>query len=619
MFCTQCGAPLDEGQRFCSNCGAPNPAAAAPAPAECPVSEPVIPSAEPPVSPAPDAIPPEPPVAPPPYTPEPPVKARPVKKRKGKAGAIVAIVLVVLLLGAGAFAALRWNTVSAFCTNFAAKTFSSPEEYYQKVEKGNLKVVTAALEKNDELLAPNRALLPGVEDKCFEEKLQISLNAPAFGTTLLDLFEDEAGFDPSWLKNVGAYLSVAPGENGAKGGIVTLFLNDKDIIGLNVYVDPAKGVVYGQIPRLSEQYIRIDMEEYVEQFAAVAEAEQLQIDPETFSILLDRYSELVLAHLKDVEKGSGEFSAGGVTGKFTTLTVRADGETLRAICVDVLKKLQNDREVEDLICAALKSGGLDEETVRDEFYDVLDSLAQAQKSLEEKKAEELTQDMVMTLYLDSVGRIAAREIEIHDKGELVFEGEYAFLVSGKDFGARVRFSDMEEKLETVLIEGGGTIDGLTEVKGSFDAFMTKEDGTDLMKLETVDFSLRTDGDTTHAEADILPSAELMDLLMEDAAGMPDEVDRLIRGLSLNVTADSGSNRLAFRIAARTGSDELLALGFDMYEVAPFTVGEPADSIDVDEFSENLDYMKLMDFAKDLMADLIDAGVPASLLGGLGLG
>ena len=580
MFCTQCGAPLDEGQRFCSNCGAPNPAAAAPAPAERPVSEPVIPSAEPPVSPAPDAIPPEPPVAPPPYTPEPPVKARPVKKRKGKAGAIVAIVLVVLLLGAGAFAALRWNTVSAFCTNFAAKTFSSPEEYYQKVE---------------------------------------SLNAPAFGTTLLDLFEDEAGFDPSWLKNVGAYLSVAPGENGAKGGIVTLFLNDKDIIGLNVYVDPAKGVVYGQIPRLSEQYIRIDMEEYVEQFAAVAEAEQLQIDPETFSILLDRYSELVLAHLKDVEKGSGEYSAGGVTGKFTTLTVRADGETLRAICVDVLKKLQNDREVEDLICAALKSGGLDEETVRDEFYDVLDSLAQAQKSLEEKKAEELTQDMVMTLYLDSVGRIAAREIEIHDKGELVFEGEYAFLVSGKDFGARVRFSDMEEKLETVLIEGGGTIDGLTAVKGSFDAFMTKEDGTDLMKLETVDFSLRTDGDTTHAEADILPSAELMDLLMEDAAGMPDEVDRLIRGLSLNVTADSGSNRLAFRIAARTGSDELLALGFDMYEVAPFTVGEPADSIDVDEFSENLDYMKLMDFAKDLMADLIDAGVPASLLGGLGLG
>ena len=43
MFCTQCGAPLDEGQRFCSNCGAPNPAAAAPAPAERPVSEPVIP------------------------------------------------------------------------------------------------------------------------------------------------------------------------------------------------------------------------------------------------------------------------------------------------------------------------------------------------------------------------------------------------------------------------------------------------------------------------------------------------------------------------------------------------------------------------------------------------
>lgn len=39
MFCTKCGAPIDEGSRFCTRCGAPVPGAA---PVEAPAAEPVL-------------------------------------------------------------------------------------------------------------------------------------------------------------------------------------------------------------------------------------------------------------------------------------------------------------------------------------------------------------------------------------------------------------------------------------------------------------------------------------------------------------------------------------------------------------------------------------------------
>ena len=64
MFCTKCGAPMEEGQRFCTNCGAPNeavkPESPAPAPEVIPpfaAEEPAAPDTrseyyEPPVEPA---------------------------------------------------------------------------------------------------------------------------------------------------------------------------------------------------------------------------------------------------------------------------------------------------------------------------------------------------------------------------------------------------------------------------------------------------------------------------------------------------------------------------------------------------------------------------------------
>ena len=618
MFCTKCGAQMAEGQRFCGNGGAPveifTTAEAKPEPEQQPVQEPSF--AEPSTPPA-----------------EPPVKPEKPKKekKKGKAKGWILGILLVLVAAAAALAIFRWNAVSAYAANLAAKTFSSPEEYYQRVEKNNVRRGLDAAEAGEGVFALYREAAQTREGKqalFAEEKLQLSFDESALSEELADLIEDELGMDLAWLNNLGMYVSVGA-QDELIGGTVTAFLNDKDIIDADFTFDTASGEAFFAVPRLSDQTVRIDAEEMAiaasgldaEDQAAAQELIDTLTDEKLITTLIDRYSEIVIGDLTKVEKGTEELSAGGLSGKYTALEVKIDGKVMLKIAKDVLKKAQNDAEVKTVFCAYAKSQGLNEAEI-EQYYDTfLDQLEEKRAELEDMDPKEITRNVLMTVYVDGQGRIIGRDVKLREDKDLLYEVKYALVLKGLNYGVHVEaFADQGwegyKNEKTVVLDGDGKLSLNKQITGSFDMhykthYGSKDDETkNDMKLFKISLEAEAAGDGFTYEISATPQKDMLDRLVEKIGTMPDGVEELLRSLSGVCKGEAGKDGSSVAMTLKTGKKDLAGMSVEIYRVEEFDVSRPADTVDPDTWALGLDLGKL----QGILQDLMDAGLPASVLG-----
>ena len=624
MFCTNCGAKLDEGQRFCSNCGTPvqtfTPKAAEPAPAPESAQTPVYTPAEPTVLPVPPV---------PPVQPQSGKPARPKKKGKGWLVAILALILVA----AAAFAVLRWNAVSAFAGNFIAKTFSDPEEYYQRVEKNNIRAALDAAEAGDglfELYQEAARTRAAGGTQYMEEKLQLSLDTAVLGDDLLDLIEDEAGVDVSWFRNAGMFVSAAT-EDSRVGGTLTAFLNDTDIVAADLVLDQTAGTIYFSVPQLSDKFARLsmedmgyEMEDFADAMAASQELTELLTDSELMSTLIERYSEIIVKDLTKVDKGTQELSAGDLSGKYTALEVTIDGKAQLKIAKDVLNKLKFDAEFEKLAIAYFKAQAMSEAEANEAFdVEVLDWINKTLDELEGTDASELKNEIRMTVYVDALGKVCGRDIELLEDGEETGFYSYALVRKGLDYGARLMIRQTDEwgdyrEDNSYTVNGGGKLSLKGELDGSFELFVKSISGWE-GEEETVDIKAADleaqaalkNGDMSFTLT-VVPTQELYDLALEDA-GTPAEAEKLVRSLSIVYSGEIKSGNAGVVLALRSDGSELAAMSVDAYRVAPFDIPATDDAVDANTWVYTMDYSKL----QDILKKLTDAGMPASLLGNVG--
>ena len=623
MFCTKCGAKMAEGQRFCSNCGAP---AEQMPPAE-PKTEPVIapPEEQNFRAPEPSFIPPE-SAYPPPNGPEKP-------KKKGKAKGWILGILAVLVLAAAALAVFRWNAVSAAAANLYARTFSDPEEYYQRVEKNNVQKYLNAAETGSGPLAlyqENVASRAAEKDLFMEEKLQFSFSQDALSDEILDLLEREIGMDISWFENLGLYISAGT-EGEMMGGSLTAFLNDKDIIAADYALDNAGQQLYFAVPKLSGQYMKIDLQEAMAQAggsgisrAAAEELTKVLADEELIRTLIDRYSEIVINDLTKVDKGTQKFSAGGLSETFTALEVKIDGKVMLKIAKDVLKKAQNDAEIEKLALAVLKSSGLDEATANQYFDQLLEEMAQAQARAESMDPEDINESILMTVYVDAQGRVRGRDIKYREDKELVSEFNYALVLKGLNYGVRAEFfmdqsrSDYRNE-KTVVFDGGGKISLSKEITGSFDAhykthYGPKDDEVkNDMKLCKITLEAAASDKSLTFDISATPHKDMLNRLVEKIGTMPDGVEDLIRSLSGTCSGEVKGAGSSVTMTLKSNKKDLAALSADAYLVEDFDVQIPSETVAPDEWVYGIDFSRL----QEILGDLKEAGVPASILGDIG--
>lgn len=471
MFCPKCGTQIQDSEKFCPNCGA--------LVSETETNEQAAPAAEAqPIMTAPRII--EEPIEAAPYPAGnmaggiPVVPVQPAKGKKGKVIAIVLGCVAAVFVAVGVAIAANFATIN----NFFHKTFSSPEEYYRYVEKKNV----------DEMVE-----LGGDMYGRFLEKIQNTYNTTSTVNTSVELADagqdllELSGFanvDLSWVKS--AYINSEYTVKDEKGATsVTAGINGDKLVSVITATDTKKGKIYLQIPELNSTYIAADMEDlmgssYDVWADAMEERQEIFEDlsknmpsQKTLESLLDKYMNIALACVDDVEMQSKVLEAEGIKQNCTVLKVKIDNDTLEDMFDAILKEAEKDKDLEKAITDIAET--VDEEYGDDAYDDFIDDLEDFRDSLED--ADDI--EMVMTVYVDGKGNVVGRELETDDMAV-----SFKMPVDGKNFGF---VYSVEEGSTSVSLTGSGKRSG-DKIDGEFRLRYT---GATILNITVDDLDLAT--------------------------------------------------------------------------------------------------------------------------------
>lgn len=573
MFCPNCGAQISDEAAFCPHCGSP---AALPDNTESPAQEPDT------------------------QRNGPRHAAKPA--RRGKARRIILAAAVVVL---GVLAALNWKGLS----NFALRSFGSPERYYQYVE-------TRAA---DDLSAAVAGVYGSLLERAQPVEQRVSGSVSfELGDAARDLIGDYAGYflygfddDLSWFETLSlAYQSDY--KDGLNGTDATLRLNGTDLLSLSLVVDPKDETAYVAVPELNEDYFEVELDDLsgsrygyygyrlpyrlrsldAPDMETLLDVLDALPDEAAAEKLLRRYLALAIESVDDVKKGKETLIVDGVSAKYTTLTAEINGDTAARIIETVGKEARSDKDLRKLIVAVADAAGRDGEDVYDEILDALEDLIDRADDVGDRIDD---MDLEMTVYVDGAGGLCGRVIEGGDF-------RYAALSARKNGKFGVELSAEQYGDETFLLTGGGTyrgykLSGTLELEidgvyyGAFDA-------------EELDAAKLADGALSGTLA-FRPSTRLW-----SALGLPSAAISIVRDFSLRAELDSGKNRSTLRVSLLDDADLLCALTADAAVSGAKKVAAVSGAVEPGKWAEDISGSDL----RELLDALEAAGAPEKYTG-----
>lgn len=466
MFCEKCGTQLQDSERFCPNCGTPAPTDTVSASNTVSASETAQNAAVQPEA-APNTVTDAAGVA----------QAtgvagdKPSKKKKGFiiAGVAAAVVLVVVI--AVAF------DITARVGNFVHKTFSSPEKYYQYVEKKNAEDAVDTVGDVYQLYLLDRKDLFNTTSNA-----TVSLELAQGGQDLLEL-AGLAGVDMSWLESA-SFSSGLTIKGDQLGMNFSTAVNNDNVLSLAMALDIEAGEMYIQIPELTNTYIGIDFRDMLGSAYVRNLTNEWDDLKETFTEtlaslpsqakmekLLNKYLEIALGCVDDVTKKSKTLKVEGVKQKCTVLEVTIDTRTAADMLDAILDEAEYDSTLEDFILDLADVYGEDRDDIYDEFIDGLDDLYR------QLRGARGGDEIVLTVYVNGKGEVVGRELEVGDTTIALLMPE-----KGGKFG--FEFSVAEGRT-SVSFTGSGKRSG-NKIDGDF---QLRSNGAALLEITTDNLNL----------------------------------------------------------------------------------------------------------------------------------
>lgn len=366
-------------------------------------------------------------------------------------GAVVIVVLVLVLCNIKVAA------------NFLRKTFSSPENYYQYVEK---KTVEDFSEDFGELYG--RYFLDRLSASDRSVSAELSMTLGEGGQELMDL-AGLAGVDMSWFESASFTVDASTKKDAISLGVGAV-LNEVNILTGNIVFDLEDEMVYLQVPEVNKRYMgmEVDLSDLgdIEEMWELNEAlERICPDQKQAERLFDRYAMTVVECLDDVTKKNGVLEAEDVEQKCTVLTVTIDEETAQEVAIAVLTQIKEDKDIEKIIKNALA-----DEYIIDQLY--LDDISpeEAYENFQDSIDEELeyledyddysSDKIEMKVYVNNKGKIVGRTIEVEDTTIKMLMPE-----KGKKFGYECSYEESYYD-ESIALTGTGTRNG-DKIDGEF--------------------------------------------------------------------------------------------------------------------------------------------------------
>lgn len=515
----------------------------------------------------------------------------PAPKKKLSKGAIIAICLAAV--------AVVGILIAVFFGESIVNLFRSPEDQMIKLEKEQVKTLS-------NMFRADKSRQPMKTDAALEYHVLINedfLTGFSSGITGGEMPAMDLSFLSDILMRVDASMS-----GDQVSAILGFGLGNTNVLTVNMLMDAATGELWWQIPELSETYVYLGQEDLAAEGGAViispaisSPAQSLLLEllaSEEAATLIDRYGNIILNGIDEVERSTKTIEVDGISQKLTLLTAKITEEDVYSIAIDILETAKTDKELEalmDSLGEAINAQYADNEYYEevDLHQEMLSSIDEDLAELEELKANADSPNYILlTDYVDG-DEIVGRKLSSSTGETLVY---YVTVRKGDNFAFE---ADLAQQIS---ITGSGT-----EEDDVYDGdFEVRADGQRLMKLEVSNFY--ADDEKVSGKLTLKPSAAVYTQM-----GMDTETAIMMQAmLGLAVELDAEGEDAFISLGIELSGMNMISITGQTAEANPVNLIVPADYINMlDEGSEDA-WIASFDTSK-LIANLEKAGVPSELI------
>lgn len=527
------------------------------------------------------------------------------KSPKRKRGLIAGIVAGVAAASIGLGAFFGWDYIKAFTD----RTFKSPEDYFVEVQK------TAIAQYSDELTQSYGKMLDmyynedGVEYTGFEAEYKVTV-----GDQVLDLVEPmlaQSGVDMdlSWLKDIRMNMSV-----NSKDSLLQLVagaaLGNNKIISMDMIMNAEDGNAYIGIPELSKQYLYANLGEEMfstadldEMRSAIAEAAAMGDKvigalptEEELDALLDKYIEIALNCIDDVEKENGKIEVGEASQSVVALTANITPEDMMEIAEAVLEEARDDKDLKKIInnldeAMSELYGG--EMGLYDVFVSSVDEMLEELEYVSEDVDDEGYLELIT--YVDMKNEVRGYEVTVYADDEPLMD-TMSWLTAQKG-----KTTYTEIAIATVEIVGE-EIENRKTTTGSYEL---SAEGMDILVVE---YETEDDIRTTLR---LIPGDDIMDMIL----GNMDLPGALFSGGNLALELSFGEDedgKSFFEAGVLASKNKLISVGVAAKGIEGGKISVPSNAINMEDYDGLMQWLGDADFSK-VMENLANAGFPQDLL------
>ena len=463
-------------------------------------------------------------------------------------------------------------------------------------------------------LEESQSLISGVQG-------DISLKLEDSGRSLLGFI---APFDVSWMNDI-TLSTTSTFADGQTGTLMKVLLNDNLVCTLEYYLDPETQDIYMRIPELSDKYLKTNLKEATEQQAATIEedienadipadadslasaySESLSLSASLMSdlsasmpeaavveTLLDKYGSMLFDNLTEVDGSQATLTAGDISQECTVYEGQISAADAIKTGTDILEAAKSDEDIKKLLDSWSEKLS-DGENLYDSFTESIDTGLDALKNTDTDDSDE---SYISTrIWVDENGRIAGREISLHENDTDTPVLTWQMPENGSDFGYLLSFTPDDES--DYVLSGSGQIDG-DKLNGTYE-FSTG--GTVLSVIEVKDYDTASikEGYLNGNYTITFPAGDTED----DSLAMLENF-----ALVLDLSSEKTSSSVALSVESAGSTLGTLSITSGAGETVDIPdLASLKDVCDASNDEDMNDYAATLDFTS-IMENLSAAGVP----------